>query len=157
KNIAGLVAGDHQDFTIHVKIASSVLDGDKTDGASVASDGTTDPDTSASSNQSSATVHVITQADIEVHWTVARTNDAASPTTPGTLTTFTVTATVTNNGYSDAQNVKASHTSPPATRGTPATAPFDLSTAKYCVVPLLSSTCTPATAYTNSTNVTIGT
>ena len=98
-NTTGLAAGADDSFTIHVTLASTV-DSSVTlsNTASVASDGTTDPN---GANDTSNTTSTAVLEDVQL--SVTKTFDSATVTAGGAGQSFQID--VTNNGLSDADNV----------------------------------------------------
>ena len=98
-NNTGLPAGGNQFFTVHVTLDSTVDSGTViANTASVASDGTLDPN--AANNTSSRTSTTVTE---DVHLSVTKTFDTTRSTAGGVRETFTIA--VHNSGFSDADNV----------------------------------------------------
>jgi uncharacterized repeat protein (TIGR01451 family) len=103
---SGLGAGLSKDFIIHVKIASSVVDGTKTAQIAVGSDGTTDP--TPGNDTGTVDAAVITQADLGLEDSVADTHATGWGVTGSSLVAgddITYTLTVTNHGPSDRAGV----------------------------------------------------
>ena len=98
-NNTGLAASGNQFFTVHVTLDSTVDSGTViANTASVASDGTVDPN--AANNTSGGTSTTVTE---DVHLSVTKTFDSDTATAGGDPETFTIA--VHNSGLSDADNV----------------------------------------------------
>jgi hypothetical protein len=116
-NSTGLAAGAPDDsYTVHAKVLASACpggtvivpscNGNVTATASVATDGTTDPNpagTPPAGDDASATTSIVTKADLEAQSMSSTASSLFANTAPANATTFTYQ--FTNHGLSDAQHV----------------------------------------------------
>jgi len=116
-NSTGLAAGAPDDsYTVHAKVLASACpggtvivpscNGNVTATASVATDGTTDPNPAGAppaGDDASATTSIVTKADLEAQSMSSTASSLFANTAPANATTFTYQ--FTNHGLSDAQHV----------------------------------------------------
>jgi hypothetical protein len=114
---SGIPYNQTDTYTVHVKVLASACpagpsatplpcDGNVTSSVSVASNGTADPSTPASSNTASALTSIVTKADLEAQSMTSTASSLFANIAAANATTFTYQ--FTNHGLSDAQHVVVS-------------------------------------------------